>query len=261
METAGVSGKRVIPCLDVKNGRVVKGVNFADFRDVGDPAEQAVFYDREGADELIFLDITASHEGRRAFSESIRRTAEVLTIPLIVGGGIRSLEDMEAVFEAGASKVSVGTAALDNPDLIQQAAQAFGKERIVVAIDAKRTIGADGSRWWEVYAQGGRTATGWEVGEWAERVYSLGAGEILLTSMDADGTQDGYDNDLNRLVAERVPIPIIASGGAGRLEHFKDAFLLGKVDAVLAASLFHFRTYSIREVKEYLQGAGIPVRL
>ncbi|NLY52070.1 MAG: imidazole glycerol phosphate synthase subunit HisF [Firmicutes bacterium] len=256
-----MSGKRVIPCLDVKNGRVVKGVNFAGFRDVGDPAEQAAFYDREGADELVFLDITASHEGRRAFSESIRRTVQAISIPLTVGGGISSLKDMEAVFEAGASKVSVNTAALDNPDLIAQAARAFGRERIVVAIDAKRTNGADGSHWWEVYARGGRIATGWEVGEWAERVYSLGAGEILLTSMDADGTQDGYDNDLNRLVAERVPIPIIASGGAGRLEHFKDAFLLGKVDAVLAASLFHFRTYSIREVKEYLQEAGIPVCL
>ncbi len=253
--------KRIIPCLDVKNGRVVKGVNFVGLRDIGDPAEQAAFYDREGADELVFLDITASQEGRRAFSESIRRTVEVISVPLTVGGGISSLEDMEAVFEAGASKVSINTAAVENPDLIAQAAKAFGRERIVVAIDAKRTLGADGSLWWEVYARGGRTATGWDVRQWAERVYSLGAGEILLTSMNADGTQDGYDNDLNRLVADKVPIPIIASGGAGRLEHFKDAFLVGRVDAVLAASLFHFRTYSIRQVKEYLQEAGIPVRL
>jgi cyclase len=245
----------------VQNGRVVKGVNFGDLRDVGDPAEQAAFYDREGADELVFLDITASHEGRRALPESIRQTVQAISIPLIVGGGIGSLEDMEAIFAAGASKVSINTAALVNPDLISQAAGVFGRERIIVAVDAKRTVGPDGSCHWEVYARGGRTATGWEVGDWAEKVYSLGAGEILLTSMDSDGTRDGYDNELNRLVAERVPIPIIASGGAGELEHFRDAFLSGKADAVLAASLFHFRTYSIREVKEYLQGAGIPVRL
>ncbi|MGI6566346.1 MAG: imidazole glycerol phosphate synthase subunit HisF [Firmicutes bacterium] len=256
-----MSWKRVIPCLDVQNGRVVKGVNFGDLRDVGDPAEQAAFYDREGADELVFLDITASHEGRRALPESIRQTVQAISIPLIVGGGIGSLEDMEAIFAAGASKVSINTAALVNPDLISQAAGVFGRERIIVAVDAKRTVGPDGSCHWEVYARGGRTATGWEVGDWAEKVYSLGAGEILLTSMDSDGTRDGYDNELNRLVAERVPIPIIASGGAGELEHFRDAFLSGKADAVLAASLFHFRTYSIREVKEYLQGAGIPVRL
>ena len=256
-----MSWKREIPSLDVQNGRVVKGVNFGDLRDVGDPAEQAAFYDREGADELVFLDITASHEGRRALPESIRQTVQAISIPLIVGGGIGSLEDMEAIFAAGASKVSINTAALVNPDLISQAAGVFGRERIIVAVDAKRTVGPDGSCHWEVYARGGRTATGWEVGDWAEKVYSLGAGEILLTSMDSDGTRDGYDNELNRLVAERVPIPIIASGGAGRLEHFKDAFLLGKVDAGLAASLFHFRTYTIREVKEYLQGAGIPVRL
>ncbi|HHV94278.1 MAG TPA: imidazole glycerol phosphate synthase subunit HisF [Firmicutes bacterium] len=253
--------KRVIPCLDVKDGRVVKGVNFVDFRDAGDPVEQAAFYDGEGADELVFLDITASQEGRRALSESVRRTARAISIPLIVGGGISSLQDMEAMFEAGASKVSINTAALENPDLVAQAARAFGRERIIVAIDAKRTENADGSTWWEVYSRGGTTATGWEVGRWAAEVYSLGAGEILLTSMDADGTQDGYDNDLNRLVAEKVPIPVTASGGAGRLEHFRDAFLAGKVDAVLAASLFHFRTYSIREVKQYLQAAGIPVRL
>lgn len=256
-----MSWKRVIPCLDVQNGRVVKGVNFGDLRDVGDPAEQAAFYDREGADELVFLDITASHEGRRALPESIRQTVQAISIPLIVGGGIGSLEDMEAIFAAGASKVSINTVALVNPDLISQAAGVFGRERIIVAVDAKRTVGPDGSCHWEVYARGGRTATGWEVGDWAEKVYSLGAGEILLTSMDSDGTRDGYDNELNRLVAERVPIPIIASGGAGELEHFRDAFLSGKADAVLAASLFHFRTYSIREVKEYLQGAGIPVRL
>ena len=256
-----MSWKREIPSLDVQNGRVVKGVNFGDLRDVGDPAEQAAFYDREGADELVFLDITASHEGRRALPESIRQTVQAISIPLIVGGGIGSLEDMEAIFAAGASKVSINTAALVNPDLISQAAGVFGRERIIVAVDAKRTVGPDGSCHWEVYARGGRTATGWEVGDWAEKVYSLGAGEILITSMETAGTRNRYDNELNRLVAERVPIPIIASGGAGRLEHFKDAFLLGKVDAVLAASLFHFRTYSIREVKEYLQGAGIPVRL
>ncbi|NMB46191.1 MAG: imidazole glycerol phosphate synthase subunit HisF [Firmicutes bacterium] len=253
--------KRVIPCLDVKNGRVVKGINFASLRDVGDPIEQAAFYDAEGADEIVFLDIAASEEGRRALSDSIRETVTAISIPLVVGGGISTLEDMEVLLEAGASKVSVSTAALKNPELIAQAARAFGRERIVVAIDAKRSMGSRDDFQWEVYAQGGRQATGLDVCEWAEKAYTLGAGEILLTSMDADGTQDGYDNRLNHMVANKVPIPIIASGGAGRLEHFKNAFLEGKVDAVLAASIFHYRTYSIRQVKEYLRDAGIPVRI
>ena len=251
----------MIPCLDVQGGRVVKGVNFASLRDVGDPVEQAMFYDAGGADEIVFLDITASKEGRRAFSSTIRQTAKAISIPLIVGGGISSVKDIEILLEAGASKVSVNTAALANPNLIAEAAQAFGRERIIVAIDAKEYMRSDGNSRWEVYARGGQQATGLEVCEWAEKVYNLGAGEILLTSMDADGTQDGYDNRLNRRVAEKVPVSIIASGGAGRLEHFRDAFLLGKADAVLAASIFHYRTYSIRQVKEYLRDAGIPVDL
>ncbi len=256
-----MSGKRVIPCLDVRDGRVVKGVNFTSLRDVGDPVEHAVFYDAEGADEIVFLDITASREERRAFSDTIRQTAKAISIPLIVGGGISSLKDIEALLEAGASKVSVNTAVLENPNLIAEAAQSFGRERIIVAIDAKEYMGSDGNCQWEVYARGGQQPTGLEVCEWAEKVYGLGAGEILLTSMDADGTQDGYDNRLNRRVAEKVPIPIIASGGAGELRHFRDAFLLGRADAVLAASIFHYRTYSIKQVKEYLRDAGIPIGL
>lgn len=253
--------KRVIPCLDVRDGRVVKGVNFGSLRDVGDPVQQAAFYDAEGADEVVFLDITASKEGRRALPDSIRQTAKAIKIPLIVGGGISTLEDMRIMLEAGASKVSVNTAALENPQLIKEAAKAFGRERIIVAIDAKQSLDSDGNCQWKVYAKGGRIPTGLEVCQWAKQVCDLGAGEILLTSMDRDGTQDGYDNRLNQLVAEEVPIPVIASGGAGRLEHLRDAFLVGKVDAVLAASVFHYRTYSIRQVKEYLQDAGIPVRL
>lgn len=251
----------MIPCLDVQDGRVVKGVNFASLRDVGDPVEQAVFYDAEGADEIVFLDITASQEGRRALPNSIKETVKSISIPLIVGGGISSLEDIEALFSAGASKVSINTAALGNPNLVAKAAAAFGRERIVVAIDAKRRKGPLGSCQWEVYARGGRQATGLEVCRWADEICDLGAGEILLTSMDADGTQDGYDNELNRMVAEKVPIPIIASGGAGRLRHFRDAFLIGKVDAVLAASIFHYNTYSIRQVKRYLKDAGVSVRV
>jgi cyclase len=256
-----VPGKRVIPCLDVQDGRVVKGVNFGSLQDVGDPVEHAAFYDTEGADELVFLDITASKEGRRALPDSIRQTAKAINIPLIVGGGISTLEDMRILLEAGASKVSINTAALENPQLIEEAAKAFGGERIIVAMDAKQSLGPDDNCQWEVYAKGGRQATGLEVCRWARQVYDLGAGEILLTSMDRDGTQDGYDNHLNRLVAEEVPIPIIASGGAGCPEHLRDAFLLGNVDAVLAASIFHYRTYSIRQVKEYLREAGIPVRI
>ena len=245
----------MIPCLDA-GWTVVKGVNFGSLQIVGDPVRQAAFYDAEGADELVFLDITASKEGRRALPDSIRQAAKAIKIPLIVGGGISTLEDMRVLLQAGASKVSVNTAALENPQLIKEAAKAFGRERIVVAIDAKQSLDADGNCQWEVYAQGGRIATGLEVCQWAQQVWGLGAGEILLTSMDRDGTQDGYDNQLNQLVAEEVPIPVIASGGAGCLEHLRDAFLLGNVDAVLAASIFHYRTYSIRQVKEYLREAG-----
>lgn len=254
-------GKRVIPCLDVRDGRVVKGINFGSLKDVGDPVEQAIFYDEAGADELVFLDINASHEGRRAMVDSIRETAEAISIPLVVGGGIRSVEDIEVLLEAGASKVSVGTAALENPDLIKEAALAFGKEKIIVAVDAKRQ-GEDavGGYHWEVYSKGGRVSTGLDVLEWVGRLWKLGAGEILLTSMDADGTRDGYDNELNWAVANHVPLPVIASGGAGALEHFKDAFLVGEVDAILAASVFHYRTFSIRQVKEYLSRQGIPMR-
>lgn len=256
-----MSTRRVIPCLDVRDGRVVKGVNFGALKDVGDPVEQAVFYDEAGADEIVFLDITASHEGRRAMTDSISQTAQAISIPLIVGGGIKTVTDIETLLGAGASKVSVNTAALENPDLIKEAAQAFGREKIIVAVDVKRHQGSATACHWEVYARGGRIPTGLDAYEWVAKAYELGAGEILLTSMDADGTRDGYDNELNRAMADAVPLPIIASGGAGELEHFRDAFLVGQVDAILAASVFHYRIYSIRQVKEYLMDRGIPMRL
>ena len=249
--------KRIIPCLDVKNGRVVKGTNFVSLRDAGDPVELAAFYDREMADELVFLDITASSDGRNTMVDVVRRTASQVFIPFTVGGGIRSVEDIRTMLHAGADKVSLNTAAVKNPALLADGAKSFGRQCIVLAVDAKRS----GQGRWEVYINGGRTPTGLDVLEWIKQGVDLGAGEILLTSMDCDGTKDGYDNELNRAVSEMVEVPVIASGGAGRLEHFADALLQGKADAVLAASVFHYGEFSIRQTKEYLRDKGIEVRL
>jgi len=248
--------KRIIPCLDVKDGRVVKGVNFVNLRDAGDPVEQAMVYDNEGADELVFLDITASHERREIVIDMVKRVAESVFIPFTVGGGVRSVEDVRELLLAGADKVSINTAAVQNPDLIYNASRRVGSQCIVVAIDARKRPD-DG---WEVFTHGGRTPTGLDAVQWAKRVEELGAGEILLTSMDRDGTQDGYDVELTRAIATSVSIPVIASGGAGTLEHFFDALTYGRADAALAASLFHYRKLSIREVKEYLKNRGVPVR-
>ncbi|MBE3587656.1 MAG: imidazole glycerol phosphate synthase subunit HisF [Thermoanaerobacteraceae bacterium] len=249
--------KRIIPCLDVTDGRVVKGTNFINLRDAGDPVELAALYDREGADELVFLDITASARGRKTVLDMVYRTAGEVFIPFTVGGGIGSLEDIRAILSAGADKVSINTAAVKNPSLVAEAASRFGSQCIVVAIDARRT----GEGTWEVYIHGGRTPTGIDALEWARRVEELGAGEILLTSMDRDGTRDGYDIPLTRAVARTVNIPVIASGGVGTLEHIAEGLTAGEADAALAASIFHFREYSIRQVKEYLQARGVPVRL
>ncbi|MBC7293862.1 MAG: imidazole glycerol phosphate synthase subunit HisF [Thermoleophilia bacterium] len=249
--------KRIIPCLDVDKGRVVKGTNFVDIRDAGDPVELAARYDREGADEVVFLDITASHEKRDTMVDLARRCAEELFIPFTIGGGIRSEEDVRALLSAGADKVSLNTAAIRNPELITTCARRFGSQCVVLAIDAKQV----GPGRWEAYVNGGRTSTGLDAVEWAVRGVTLGAGEILLTSMDKDGTKDGYDLELNRTVAEAVNVPVIASGGAGTLEHLAEAIIAGKADAVLAASIFHYGEYSIREAKEYLAARGIPVRL
>jgi len=249
--------KRIIPCLDMKDGRVVKGVHFENLRDAADPAELAKYYSEAGADELVFLDINASHEGRKTFLDMIKRTAESATIPFCVGGGISSIEDIETILNLGASKVSINSAAVKNPDLINEASKKFGKERIVVAIDVKETK----VKYWEVLINGGRIATGKEAVEWAKEVEERGAGEILLTSMDRDGVKNGYDLEITRMVAEAVSIPVIASGGAGKLEDFRDAVLIGKADAMLAASLFHFRELEIKDVKNYLHSLGIPVRL
>ena len=249
--------KRIIPCLDVKNGRVVKGTNFVSLRDAGDPVELAAFYDREMADELVFLDITASSDGRNTMVDVVRRTASQVFIPFTVGGGIRSVEDIRTMLHAGADKVSLNTAAVKNPALIADGAKSFGRQCIVLAVDAKRS----GPGRWEVYINGGRTPTGLDVLEWIKQGVDLGAGEILLTSMDCDGTKDGYDNELNRAVSEMVAVPVIASGGAGTLEHFAEALTQGKADAVLAASVFHYGEFSIRQTKEYLRDKGIEVRL
>ncbi|GAP64483.1 cyclase [Ardenticatena maritima] len=248
--------KRIIPCLDVKDGRVVKGVNFVNLRDAGDPVEQAIVYDRERADELVFLDISATHEGRAIMRDVVRRVAENIFIPFTVGGGIRTVEDMREILAAGAEKIAINSAAVRQPDLIARGAERFGSQCIVVAIDArKRPEG-----WWEVVISGGRIPTGLNAVEWAQEVERLGAGEILLTSMDADGTQAGYDIPLTRAVADAVNIPVIASGGAGAPEHFYEALTVGGADAALAASLFHYRTLSIGDVKAYLRERGVVVR-
>ncbi len=250
--------KRIIPCLDVKDGRVVKGVNFVDLRDAGDPVEIAKAYDRAGADELTFLDITASSDNRATVVDMVRKVAEQVFIPFTVGGGIRTVEDFRTLLRAGADKISVNSAALMNPDLISQAAEKFGSQCVVVAIDARRR--EDGSGW-NVYKNGGRVDMGIDALEWAQKAFQLGAGEILLTSMDADGTKAGYDIPLTRAIADLVSIPVIASGGAGELPHFYDALTDGGADAALAASLFHYKELEIRQVKEYLAQRGVPVRL
>lgn len=247
--------KRIIPCLDVKDGRVVKGVNFLALRDAGDPVEQAQAYDREGADELVFLDITASHERRDLVADMVRRVADRVFLPFTVGGGIRSADEMRALLAAGADKISINSPAVRTPELISAAAARFGSQCVVVAIDGKWT-----GDHWEVFIDGGRVPTGLEVVAWARRVEALGAGEILLTSMDADGTRQGYDIPMLRAVADAVSIPVIASGGAGALPHFYAALVEGHADAVLAASLFHYRELSVGQVKDYLRARGIPVR-
>lgn len=248
--------KRIIPCLDLKNGRVVKGTNFVGLRDAGDPVEAAIEYDKQGADELVLLDITASSDNRNIMVDIVTRVAENIFIPFTVGGGIRTVEDFTRILRAGADKVSVNSAALRDPSIIGEAAYKFGSQCVVVAMDAKRR--ATGG--WTLYLNGGRVDTGRDAVEWAKEVEKLGAGEILLTSMDCDGTKAGYDLELTRAISESVSIPVIASGGAGTMEHFYDAFTQGKADAVLAASLFHFREIGIPELKEYLSEKGIPVR-
>ncbi len=253
--------KRIIPCLDVHAGRVVKGVNFLNLIDAGDPVEQAVVYDQEGADELVFLDITATHESRDIVTQMVRRVADAIFIPFTVGGGLRTLEDLRAILLAGADKVSVNSAAIRNPELVQQGAERFGSQCIVVAIDAKRRINARPAGGWDVYVRGGRQNTGLDAVEWARQAEELGAGELLLTSMDGDGTQEAYDIDLTRTISDAVSIPVIASGGAGHVTHFAEAVTCGGAAAALAASLFHFRQLSIREVKEHMAAQGIPVRL
>ena len=252
--------KRVIPCLDVDRGRVVKGTNFVNLRDAGDPVEVAARYESEGADELVFLDITASHEGRDIMLEVVRRTAEQVFMPLTVGGGIRNLEDIRQLLLAGCDKVSINSAAVREPEFVRAAAQRFGSQCIVVNIDPKRVF-RDGREVWEVHINGGRIATGLEAVDWAQQVQALGGGEIVLTSMDADGTKDGYDLEITRAVSEAVSVPVVASGGAGCPEHLADAVTTGKADAALAASIFHFGEYTIQETKQVMADHGVPVRL
>ncbi len=263
--------KRIIPCLDVKDGRVVKGVSFVNLRDAGDPVEVARVYDQEGADELCFLDITASHENRNTILDVVAKTAEQVFMPLTVGGGVRTLEDIRALLKAGSDKVGINTAAVGNPDFVRRAAERFGTQCIVVAIDAKRrqssgeAAGAEANPRgpepsWEVFTHGGRRPTGLDAVAWARKMADLGAGEILLTSMDCDGTKDGFDLELTAAVSEAVSIPVIASGGAGTLDHLYDGLAIGKADAVLAASIFHYRTYTIHQAKQYLAGRGIAIR-
>lgn len=250
--------KRIIPCLDVDEGRVVKGINFVDIRDAGDPVEQARTYDAAGADELVFLDITATHEDRDIMEEVVRKTADEVFIPLTVGGGLRSVDDMRAMLQAGADKVAVNSAAESDPTLISRGAKAFGNQCIVVAIDAKHTDQTESG--WEVYVHGGRKATGRDVVQWAKEAESRGAGELLLTSMDRDGTKSGYDLDLLRAITDCVQIPVIASGGAGTLEDLREGLVKGGANAVLAASIFHFGEYTVGEAKTYLRDAGLPIR-
>lgn len=249
--------KRIIPCLDVNNNRVVKGINFVNLKDAGDPVEVAKAYDKAGADELVFLDITASSDARKTVIDMVSRVAENVFIPFTVGGGIRTVDDFKEILRAGADKISVNSAAINNPNLVAEAADKFGSQCVVVAIDAKRR--PDGG--WNIYKNGGRIDMGIDAIEWAKKVCDLGAGEILLTSMDCDGTKAGYDIELTRAIAEQVSIPVIASGGAGNMEHFYDAFTVGKAEAVLAASLFHYKEMEIRDLKKYLQERDIPVRL
>lgn len=252
--------KRIIPCLDVTGGRVVKGTSFTNLRDAGDPVELAAFYYEQGADELVFLDIGATPEARETMVDVVRRVSEQVFIPLTVGGGIRGIEDMRKMLEAGADKTSINTAAVFDPQLVAQGARRFGSQCIVVAIDARRAPDTGGRRW-EVLTHGGREPSGIDALAWAKQAVDLGAGEILLTSWDEDGQQTGYDLELTRAISEAVPVPVIASGGAGNLEHLREAFDSGKAHAVLAASIFHYQTYSIREAKEYLAARGVPVRL
>jgi imidazole glycerol-phosphate synthase subunit HisF len=249
--------KRIIPCLDVKDGRVVKGIQFVELRDAGDPVELARVYDEQGADELVFLDISASHEGRKTMVDVVKKVASELAIPFTVGGGINSLEDMKRILRAGADKVSLNTAAVNDPNLISEGANFFGSQCIVVAIDAKydEELGS-----WRVYTHGGRTPTDWEVIKWAQEAVRQGAGEILLTSMDRDGEKSGFDTKLAKAVSEAITVPVIASGGAGNAEHFKDAFLEGKADAALAASIFHYKETSVESVKAFLRSEGVNVR-
>ncbi len=249
--------KRIIPCLDINNNRVVKGINFVNLRDAGDPVEVGKAYDKAGADELVFLDITASSDNRKTVVDMVSRVAENVFIPFTVGGGIRTVDDFKEILRAGADKVAVNSAAINNPNLVAEAADKFGSQCVVVAIDAKRR--PDGG--WNIFKNGGRVDMGIDAVEWAKKVYELGAGEILLTSMDCDGTKNGYDIELTRAVAEQVSIPVIASGGAGTMEHFYDALTEGKAEAVLAASLFHYKEMEICDLKRYLQGRNIPVRL
>jgi len=251
-----VLAKRIIPCLDVKDGRVVKGVNFVNLRDAGDPVDNARVYDEEGADELVFLDITASHEKRKTMVDVVEKVAKKIFMPFTVGGGIRVIEDIRDLLNAGCDKVSINTCAVNNPDFINEASTRFGSQCIVVAIDAKKT----GSSW-EVFIKGGREATGIDAVVWARRAEKLGAGEILLTSMDKDGTKDGYDNELTRKISEAVSVPVIASGGCGKLEHFYDTLTEGKADAALAASVFHFKEFTVGEVKQYLKDRGVAIRI
>ncbi len=254
--------KRIIPCLDVKDGRVVKGINFVNLKDAGDPVDNAIFYDAEGADELVFLDITASHERRKIILKVVEDTASEVFMPLTVGGGIRDLEDIRNLLNAGADKVSINTAAVSDPQFVKNAAEKFGSQCIVVAIDAKRTPQEQGCRQkWGVFVHGGRTPTGIDAVQWAEKMEALGAGEILLTSMDRDGTKDGYDLELTRTISRSVTIPVIASGGVGTMQHLYEGLTEGEADAALAASIFHYREHSVKEVKQYLKERGVTVRI
>ncbi|HEX9212616.1 MAG TPA: imidazole glycerol phosphate synthase subunit HisF [Bradyrhizobium sp.] len=252
---------RVIPCLDVKDGRVVKGVNFVDLRDAGDPVEAAIAYDAAGADELTFLDITATHENRGIMLDVVRRTAEACFMPVTVGGGVRKVDDIKMLLRAGADKVSINSAAVSRREFVKEAAEKFGEQCVVVAIDAKRVKRAGGSERWEIFTHGGRNSTGIDAIEYAQEVVSLGAGEILLTSMDRDGTRQGFDIPLTRAIADSVPVPVIASGGVGNLDHLVDGIRDGHATAVLAASIFHFGEFTIREAKEHMARRGLPMRL